>query len=727
MSHQSKRFLSMKQLLTIAFILTSYLIQAQTTINGTVKDPSGIPIQGANIYLDGTYDGSSTDENGAFTFTTTETDVQTLVVSFLSFETYYLTQDINTLNNLTITLKEDVNSLDSVILNAGTFSAGDNSKASVLTPLDIVTTAGADGDFIGALQTLPGTSNNAEDGRLFVRGGNADETNVYIDGLRVFQPFAATTNNIPTRGRFSSFLFKGTNFSTGAYSAEYGDALSGILQLNTIDEPDQNKTDLQFINVGLGGGHTKKWENSSLSVNGFYVNLKPYQEIISQRVEWIKPYESLSGEAVYRHKLGNGLLKLYGGLSYANFDLIQEDINVPEGVNFALKNRNLYFNSSYAASLGNDWKINTGASFANDFNDIGIDDTDIRDDINSFHFKVKLRKRFSNRFKLNFGAEQFINQFTEKVEVPEVNTFNTEFDNNSTAAFTEANIFFSKKLALQVGVRGVHNSLLDYTRVSPRASFAYKTSSKSQISLAYGDFYQAPQQNVLKFNNTLDPEKSSHYIINYLYQHDRRTLRLEGYYKSYEDLVKFDSELPEFNSLYSNEGDGYAAGVDLFWRDNKSIKNLEYWVSYSYLNTERNYRNFPNRATPNFAAEHNLSLVTKYWITDWKSLLSMTYNFNSGRPYNDPNQGVFQNQKTRTFNSLNFSWAYLLSQQKILYFSVSNALGFNNVFNYQYSNTPDVNGNFARRGIRPTADRFFVVGFFWTISDNKNDNQLDNL
>ncbi|MDY8137384.1 TonB-dependent receptor [Aquimarina sp. 2201CG5-10] len=717
----------MKSTLTIIVLFILSSLKAQTTISGKVSDPSGIAITGANIYLDGTYDGASSDDNGNFSFITSETGEQTLIISFLSFETYSLTTSVTQMNDLQIKLKEDVNSLGSVILNAGTFSAGDNSKASVLNPLDIVTTAGAAGDYIGAFQTLPGTSTVAEDGRLFVRGGDANETNVFIDGLRVFQPFSATANNIPTRGRFSPFLFKGTNFSTGGYSAEYGDALSSVLLLNTIDEPEQEKTDLSFISVGLGVGNTQKWKNNSLSINAFYLNLKPYQEIISQRVDWIKPFESLSGEAVYRHKFNNGLLKIYGGLNYTDFELIQEDINVPDGINFGLTNRNLYMNGSYKGSLGNDWSINSGISFANDHNDIKINSTVVDNDDNSFHGKVKLKKRFSNRFKLSFGAEQFITSFTEEADDPNFETFPTSYKNNSTAAFTEANIFFSKKLAMQVGIRGVHNSLLEYTKISPRASLAYKTSSTSQISLAYGDFYQAPQQDVLKYNSTLDPEKSSHYILNYLYQNNGRTLRAEAYYKSYDNLVKFDTNQPLFNSLYNSNGDGYATGLDIFWRDNKSFKNLEYWMSYSYLKTERDYRNYPTKATPNFAAAHNLSLVTKYWIPDWKSLVSGTYNFASGRPYNDPNTGVFQNQKTKTYNSLNFSWAYLLSQQKILYFSVSNVLGFNNVFNYQYANTPNVNGDFARRAIRPTADSFFIVGFFWTISDNKTDNQLDNL
>lgn len=717
----------MKLTLTFTFILTLLSAHAQTTINGNVSDPSGNPIPGANVYLDGTYDGGSTDENGSFSFTSEETGQQTLLISFLSFETYTLSADISTMKDLKIKLKEDVNSLGSVVLNAGTFSAGDNSKAAVLSPLDIVTTAGAAGDYIGAFQTLPGTSNVAEDGRLFVRGGGANEANIYIDGLRVFQPYTATTNNIPTRGRFSPFLFKGTNFSTGGYSAEFGDALSSVLLLNTIDEPDQEKTDLSFISVGLGVGNTQKWKKNSLSVNTFYLNLKPYQEIISQRVDWIKPYESLSGETVYRYAFKNGLLKVYGGLNYTDFNLIQEDINVPEGINFALKNRNTYLNATYKGTLGKEWDIATGTSFANDHSNIKIVNTDVNDEENSFHFKLKLRKRFSNRFKLSFGAEQFTNAFSEKAESPDFNTFRSDFNNNSTAAFTEANVFFNKKFAMQVGVRGVHNSLLKYTKVSPRLSLAYKTSSKSQISLAYGDFYQTPQQEILKYDKTLEPEKSSHYIFNYLYQNNKRTFRAEGYYKSYEDLIKFDTDRPEFESLYNNNGDGYAAGLDVFWRDNKSIKNLEYWMSYSFLDTKRNYKNYPTKATPNFAAKHNLSLVTKYWLEDWKSLISATYNFASGRPYNDPNQSVFQNQKAKTYNSVNLSWAYLLSQQKILYFSISNVLGFDNVHNYQYADSPNINGNFSRRAIRPNADRFFIVGFFWTISDNKTDNQLDNL
>jgi hypothetical protein len=85
------------------------------------------------------------------------------------------------------------------------------------------------------------------------------------------------------------------------------------------------------------------------------------------------------------------------------------------------------------------------------------------------------------------------------------------------------------------------------------------------------------------------------------------------------------------------------------------------------------------------------------------------------------------NGKTKSYNNLSFNWAYILTTQKILYFSVSNVLGSQNVFGYEYANNPDASGVFNRKEITPTADRFFFVGFFWTISQDKKENQLKNL
>ncbi|MBT8325828.1 MAG: TonB-dependent receptor, partial [Winogradskyella sp.] len=672
------------------------------------------------------YDGSTSNETGEFSFKTTETGSQTLVVSYLSYETFTMVGDVSFFKDLKIELKDDVNTLDAVVLSAGTFEAGDNSKVNALKPLDVVTTASALGDFVGALQTLPGTATVAEDGRLFVRGGEADETQIFIDGIRVFTPYSPTTNNIPTRGRYSPFLFDGITFSTGGYSAEYGQALSSVLLLNTINEPDQEKTDIGLMTVGASLGNTQKWDKTSLSFNASYINLAPYLAVYSDRNDWHKPYEGAQGEAVFRKRLNNGILKFYSAFDTSNFDLTQEDINDPEGVRFRLKNNNFYTNTTYKGSLGNSWSMDTGLSYTYANTKLGIDEVNINNDENSAHIKLKLKKRFSSRFKLSFGAEQFITTFNEQFSenTPEIDY---GFNSNIFAAFAESDLIFSRKLALKVGLRTDYSALFNQFVVAPRVSLAYKTSKYGQLSLAYGDFYQNPNNDALKFSQELKAQKTSHYILNYQYVNDGRLFRAEVYHKEYSDLIKFDTEFATFDSNFTNSGSGYAQGLDLFWRDNKSIKNVDYWFSYSYLDTKRNFNNFSQSAQPQFANNHNLSLVGKYWVDQLKSQIGISYQYASGRPYTDPNTDTFLGSRTKSFNSLSLNWAYLLSPQKILYFSVNNVLGFKNINGYQYANTPNNEGIFNRRALRPAADQFFFIGFFWTISEDGTDNQLNNL
>ncbi|MFN8275104.1 MAG: TonB-dependent receptor [Flavobacteriaceae bacterium] len=718
----------MKTIITFCLLVFGATLFAQQTISGTVVDNKSKPIAGANIYLDGTYDGASSDEKGHFSFTTTTTGNQTLVVSFLTFETTTLIINVADFKEKTVKMRESVNTLDAVVVTAGTMETGEKARVSVLKPLDIVTTAGSAGNIISALQTLPGTQSVGEDGRLFVRGGEADETQTFVDGIRVGQPYGASANNVPTRGRFSPFLFSGISFSTGGYSAEYGEALSSVLLLNTQDQADQNKTDVSFMTVGLGVGHTQKWKKSSLSFNTAYIDLAPYQWLIPQNVDWNRPYQSLSGETVYRYNTERGIFKLYAAFDAARFDINQESVNSVNPIRFNLENNNFYLNSSYKANYSGQWQFTSGLGYGYAHNLIYIDQNQVRNDEHTSHLKLKMRKGFSDRFKLSFGGDYFLTKFSESYAAYQGNTNFLDYHSGIFAAYSEGELFLSKQLGAKIGVRWSYNDLLKTSAVTPRVSMAYKFNKSSQFSVAYGTFEQTPGQAYLKFSkyHNFENEQAAHYILNFQYAKNKKTLRLEGYYKDYQNLIKYDTDQIQYNSTFSNTGSGYAKGIDCFWRDGFTFKNLEYWLSYSYIDTERDYKNFKTQTTPSFVANHSLSIVTKYWIEKWRSQLGLTQSFASGRPYTNPNEGGFLNQRTQSYSSLSFSWAYLLSQQKILYFSVSNVLGTRNVFGYEYANQP-INNYYNRREITPTADRFFFIGFFWTISDNKKDNQLNNL
>ena len=121
------------KLISTLFVLTiTSMLFSQNTVSGIVYDTKGKPIEGANVYIEGTYDGNTSNENGAFSFTTEAINVLILIVSYITFETYTKTGSISDFKGLKITLREDVNALDAVVISAGSFAAGDNSKINAL-------------------------------------------------------------------------------------------------------------------------------------------------------------------------------------------------------------------------------------------------------------------------------------------------------------------------------------------------------------------------------------------------------------------------------------------------------------------------------------------------------------------------------------------------------------------------------------------------------------------
>lgn len=712
----------MKTIITIAFLFFTIIAFSQAIVSGKIVDIKNKPIAGANVFIEGSYDGATTTASGEFSFSTTAKGNQILIVSFLTFETLKKTISLSDYQYQTIVLKPSATQLNEVIITAGSIEAGANTKASVLKPLDILTTAGNPGDIVSALQTLPGTQVVGESGKLFVRGGEANETQTFIDGIRVAQPYIQTTNNVPTRSTFSPLLFKGTSFSTGGYSAEYGEALSSILVMNTIDIPDLEKTDVGFMSVGLSAGNIQKWDKNSLSFNANYINLAPYQALLPDNINWTKPYESIGGESVYRHNFERGLLKVYASFSVAKFDVEQEEINFTDPLRNNNSNTNFYSNTSYKGSFGDNWKVFAGLSYGYSLNKGFYDVINYNAVENAFHSKMTLTKPISTKVKTSFGMDYFYTKFNQ-----DFSQFNTGYNSNIAAVFSETDVFFSKDLVAKIGLRYSRNYMLNESSISPRLALAYKITKNKQFSMAYGNFDQTPKKEYLVFTDQLQAEKAQHYILNYEYAKDKQFFKVEMYYKNYDNLVKYNTAIPIYNSNYNNNGTGYAKGLELFWRDSKSIKNLEYWISYSFIDTKRDYQNFATKATPNFVADHTMSLVTKYWIQDWRSQIGATYTFASGRPFNNPNSIDFMDGKTKSYNNFSANWAYLISPQKILFFSVTNVFGIDNVYGYNYANKPNLGGVYERQAITPTADRFFFVGFFWTISQDKKVNQLENL
>ncbi|HUM46553.1 MAG TPA: TonB-dependent receptor, partial [Chitinophagales bacterium] len=428
---------------------------AQTQLSGIVTDQKGVPIIGANIYIRDTYDGTSTDAAGKFIFSTIESDSQTLVISYIGFESFEQSLFLKGgSQDLKIVLKEIVNELNTVVITAGSFEASDERRITILRPLDIVTTAGAAGDIYGALQTLPGTQQIGDETGLFVRGGDASETKTFIDGIAVADPYFTGVPDIPSRGRFSPFLFKGTFFSTGGYSAQYGDAMSSALVLESQDLPAQSTTNIGLMSVGASIGHSHRWKNTSLGAYVSYINLLPYITIVTQRVDWTKAPESFNGSLIFRHKTSKtGLLKAFISFAPSNSIINYPNINDTSATSipYNIHNQNLFANASYKELIGKNWTFFSGISYSSNNDDIIIGNEDsIRNKNTLAQGRITLSHPVGNLSTIRFGGELQHPEYTDAFNNLNFH-YNANQKNNYAAAYAEADIYVTQKLVARLG------------------------------------------------------------------------------------------------------------------------------------------------------------------------------------------------------------------------------------------------------------------------------------
>lgn len=702
----------MKTAFIISFSFLSAWCFAQVKISGKVLDNNKKPVPYANVFIKDSYDGGSTAEDGSFSFTTDVTGEATLGVSAVGFETYEQAISLGS-SDLVVNpvIKEKVSELNTVVITAGSFEASDAKKAVIMRPLDIVTTAGASGDIYGALQTLPGTTPVGEEEGLFVRGGSAAETKTIIDEMVVQNPFFSSVPDVPQRGRFSPFLFKGTIFSTGGYSAVYGQALSSALILNTTDLPGGSSTGIGLMPVGANVSHTERRGSTAVSLSGGYTNLKPYFMLQKQLTEWDEEPNGINGSLIVQQKTSEtGIFKLYTTYSQSDLSMYFRTLDSPQNKSrFELENKNTYVNSSFKERIGEKWTLFTGLSYTKDVDDILNDTIDISSDEELGQAKVILSRGLSGSSMLKFGAEVH-----DQDADGTFNRYKGTINELYSAGFIETDFFLSHKLAFRTGVRYEYSQFLEQSNVAPRTSIAYKTGANSQVSFAYGSFYQTPENRFLFQDRNLDFERADHYILNYQRMNDDRTFRVEAYQKDYRQLVKYNFHSADW---LNNSGTGYARGFDIFWRDKKTMKNTDYWVSYSFLDTKRLYREFPVSASPTFTSNHSFSLVYKYWISKIRTSIGATYTYASGRPYFNPNRPTeeFLSDRTPDYHNLSLNGSRLTSlwgHFTVIFFSVNNALGRENVFNYRYSSDGK-----QRMTVGPPNLRNFFIGCFISIGD----------
>lgn len=594
-----------------------------------------------------------------------------------------------------LTIFSDSVALDEVVVKAKKTPRA-NSRWSDMKPIELATAGGANGDLYQALQTLPGTQVQGESGRLLVRGGSSNETQTYIDGMHVLNPYTTTGANTPARGRYSTFMFSGVNLASGGQQQEYGEALSAVLPLETKDDSPINKWGISPSTVGIGTGGTRAFAKGSLSVDLNYQNLAPYYSIFPGRTDFKKPYELFSGATQFRYSPDERtILKVYAGYDRTDFsNYADADRRL-----FDLGEDNVYLNATFRKRTATEWNWFAGAAYSF-FNrqiggaSIGGDSWNERQQ--ELHLKAKVFKQLTPLVKLDMGVESFLRRYDNQYHFDAIDDANA-MNPTVEACFASATLYPLEHLKAELSFRTEYTSLNRELNFSPRLAVNY-TLNNLMLSAIVGRYTQLPENKYLVEQTSLLSEACLQYNVGAQYEAAGRFYKAECYYKEYNRLA-----LCTPNGLTS-DGYGTSRGVDLFFSDPTLLKNLEYQFSYSFNVARRKYQEYAELTTPQYATRHNAALVLKYTVPRLRTIIGLTDRFSSGRPYHNPDLPGLMNAEVKPYNTLDLGITYLASKKVIVHASASNILGRKNEF-----------GRIDGQPVLASSDHFFYIGVFITL------------
>src|SRR5690606_38673320 len=113
------------KVLAIVLIIIGFFMNAQVIISGKVNFKNK-GVKDVSVTLKDTYDGSTTDQNGIFTFQTSEKGNHILVFShpkFVEVEKSIVVENQSV--NVDADLKEQISEIDAVVISAGSIEASD--------------------------------------------------------------------------------------------------------------------------------------------------------------------------------------------------------------------------------------------------------------------------------------------------------------------------------------------------------------------------------------------------------------------------------------------------------------------------------------------------------------------------------------------------------------------------------------------------------------------------
>lgn len=689
--------------------------QHKTVIRGIIKDDKGKPIPYVNVFLLDTSDGSMSDDDGSFSFKTSLTGKATLIASIVGYAKFSKELDIasSTKINEDIVLNENTVKLNEAIVTASSYGS-EKEKGLVISRIDVLTTPGAATDIYQSLKTMPGVTQVAESAQLYVRGGDPIETITMINQSVVYHPFTFESTYGGLFSNLNQSAVKSIYFTSGGFSAKYGNVLSGVLDIETRDQFAQTNFN---IGISLANANVTSSINVTPEKLGLYFDaqqnfVKPIYWLNGgqERMSVAPTSRNFSGGIVYKYS-NTGKLKL--------FTILAED---KQGVNveraeyngvFNGNTKNTFVNLQSTEILFENVVFKNSASYNKYSNSwkFGILDLLKTDYVYSFRSDVELVLGGSTKLLAGVEVENRVVQYEGKIPVEDYDirpdgyakTIDAKFNGRRFGAFTEfqqAHFLGIENLSATAGIRYDNFVDLNVNWIDPRFGFGYKLNDKSIFRLGAGVFKQIPDPRLyspVDGNPNLKPMQALHLIASYEYLvNDFNSFRVEVYTKEYKNL-------PLENDLlnYDNSGHGFANGIDIIYKGDFPF-GINGWISYGFINTKRLWMDFDNYTSSSFDITHNISLVARYSLSE-KFQLGLTAKYATGRPftpvtgsyyrsdiniyepvYASTNSSRFPDYK-RVDLRLTYLDTFFDKYSFIGYVEGINIFDFNNIFGYSYS------------------------------------------
>ncbi len=725
-------------LITFLFFLsnTNYGQKRITVISGCVKDDNGIPLESVNVQIVGTNDGDATDTQGKFIFKTTTVGKNILRASLIGYDPVNLSVMMTQSDSITfnIVMNESLVMLKDVIVAGDAYTTGDEPKALTLRSLEVFTTPGAAADIFRAIQTFPGVTTVDEGSGLFVRGGDVSETTILLDQATVVHPYKFES---PTGGFFGTippFLVGGTFFSSGGFSARYGNALSGVLAMESLNMPSKLSS---TIGIGLAAGSLSA--NIPIVPNTFGIRIsgnKSFTDVMLRlngfRGKFTVPPDGFDSNISLIWKYSPATqIKFF---NFVNKDRVGVRVDEPSFSGLYESEETNWFQNLQWSSITERWLLKGSLSLNRFITDQKLGSLNLKPADNTYKARFDAEANLDNDHRLSFGveSEKMINRYEGTVPQnplvldPQGSVYNLNENYNAVriGAYSEIESALSKRVMIDVGVRSDYYNLSKETIIDPRASLRYNFSKEIHAQASWGIYHQFAEPylyNQVNGNPQLSAQLARHLTAGMEYSAELLMCRIEVYQKVYSNLVLRSSA-----TNYANLGDGTASGLDIFLKYGGFLRTpVSGWVSYSYLYSHRLQardivENIVYEEAPSpFDITHNLTIVGKVQLIQFLNL-GITFKYATGRPFTPivgaiktagadyyvPVQGPVNSERLPDFIRLDISLGYFLpfgdSNSATFYLAVSNLLDYNNPVDYEYS------ADYSQRHLRTTDYRRFV-------------------